>query len=246
MRRTTIASILLVAVFAATSVQGKSPVPPSEVASIELITAELESQLEKLNSLLTDPKMFDDNQEKIVQAGAVIACVSQAAIEHADGKETTYAAPALRDAGIELQEVGDHEEAKALLLTAQAAWKGKSTGEHADEHPWDELAAMYPLMEEMNDRNGGLSRSLRKPRGRISEQLNASTNAILALATLADHNYLEDENQTKQWDGLSKDYLQAMIHLTKAIADKDRDEVAIHYQAGNRACDKCHEVFRDN
>jgi len=239
------ALMMLITILPTSSLYADSPVPPAEVAQIELISAELESQLEKLNGLLADPKTFENNQEKIVQAGAVIACLSQAAIEHSDRNKTTYAAPALRDAGIELQETEEFKAAHALLASAQAAWQGKSTGKHVEKHPWDELAQMTPLMEEMNERNGGLSRSLRKPRGRLKEKLNASTNALLGLAMLADHGFVEDAAQTKQWDQLSKDYLQAMILLTKAIADKDREKVAQHYKAGNRSCDKCHELFRD-
>ena len=245
MRQILSAFILLVPVFFASQLQAGSPVPVEQVVTLELITAELENQLEKVKDLLEDPEEFDEYQEKIAQAGGVIACVSQALVEHPDRKKSSCAAAALRDAGIELQEAADHKQAKAVLETAQAAWKGKTTGVHEKEHAWDELADLYSMMEEMEDRNGGLSRSLRKPRGRLKEKLNASTNAILGLATLADHNYVEDEQQEKKWDRYSLEYLEAMKKLVKAIGAKDRKQIEIHYKAGNRACDQCHEAFRD-
>ena len=245
MRQRLSAFVLLVPIFFALQLQAGSPVPVEQVVTLELITAELESQLEKVGDLLEDPEEFDENQEKIAQAGGVIACVSQALVEHPDRKKSSCAAAALRDAGIELQEAADHKQAKTVLETAQAAWKGKSTGVHEEDHSWDELADLYSMMEEMEDRNGGLSRSLRKPRGRLKEKLNASTNAILGLATLADHNYVEDEQQEKEWDKYSLEYLEAMKKLVKAIGAKDRKQIEIHYKAGNHACDRCHEVFRD-
>lgn len=245
MRRILSAFTLFIPILAVSLLQAESPIPVAQVATMELITAELESQLEKVNDLLEDPEEFDDNLEKIAQAGGVIACVSQALIEHPDRKESTCAGPALRDAGIELQEAADHKEAKAVLEVAQAAWKGKSTDVHDEIHPWDELVDMYSMMEEMEDRNGGLSRSLRKPRGRLKEKLNASTNAILGLAMLADHNYVDEEEQEKEWDKYSHEYLDAMKKLVKAIGAKDRKQIEIYYKAGNHACDKCHETFRD-
>ncbi len=245
MRRILSAFILLVPILIVSQLQAKSPIPVEQVATMELITAELESQLENVSDLLEDPEEFDENQEDIAQAGGVIACVSQALIEHPDRKKSSCAVPALRDAGIELQEAADHQEAKAVLEIAKAAWKGKSTGAHDEIHPWDELVDMYSMMEEMEDRNGGLSRSLRKPRGRLKEKLNASTNAILGLAMLADHNYVEEEEQEKEWDKYSLEYLEAMKKLVKAIGAKDRKQIETYYKAGNHACDKCHEAFRD-
>ncbi len=237
--------VLFVAILVSSETRAGSPIPVEQVASMELITAELERQLERVGDLLEDPEEFDENQEDIAQAGGVIACVSQALIEHPDEKKPTCAGPALRDAGIELQEAADHKEALAVLEVARAAWKGESSGDHEKMHPWDELVDMYSMMEEMEDRNGGLSRSLRKPRGRLKEKLNASTNAILGLAMLADHNYVDEEDQEKEWDKLSLEYLEAMKKLVKAIGAKDRKEIEIYYKAGNHACDKCHETFRD-
>ncbi len=237
--------VMLVLVLTVSSLQAESPIPVAEVATLELITAELESQLEKLGDLLKDPEEFDENQEKIAQSGGVIACVSQALVEHPDRKRSTCAGPALRDAGISLQEASEHKEAKEALALAQSAWKGESADTHEELHPWDELVDMYSMMEEMEHRNGGLSRSLRKPRGRLKEKLNASTNAILGLAMLADHNYVDEEEQEKVWDKLSHEYLDAMKKLTKAIGEKDRKQIEIYYKAGNHACDKCHETFRD-
>lgn len=245
MHRILPAFILLAPILFASPMQAESPIPVEQVATMELITAELESQLEKVGDLLEDPEEFDENQEDLAQAGGVIACVSQALVEHPDRKKSPCAGPALRDAGIELQEAADHKQAKAVLEAAQAAWKGKSTEVHEEAHPWDELADMYSMMEEMEDRNGGLSRSLRKPRGRLKEKLNASTNAILGLAMLADHNYVEDEQQEKEWDKYSLEYLEAMKKLVKAIGAKDRKQIEIYYKAGNHACDQCHEAFRD-
>lgn len=231
--------------FAASAVPTSAPVPPAEVAPMGLITLGLEEELERVEKLLAEADKYDDNEEQLMRAGGVIACLSQAAIEHADHEQAKYAAPALRDAGLELQSVGDHEEAVAVQETLKQAWEGKSEGEHEREHAWDELIGMYEMMEEMNDRNGGLSRSLRRSRGRESEQLNASTNAVLALAMMADHNYLIEEEDAKTWDQLSLDYQKAMTGLIGAIKEKDQDKIAEFYKAGNRACDTCHEQFRD-
>ncbi len=221
-----------------------APIPPTEVAPFALIATDIEAKLKKLKELLADAEKFDDQQELIVRAGSVMACLSQAAVEHGDYKTAKFAGPALRDAGLKFQDVSSHEEALAALQQAEQAWLGKSEGEHEAEHDWTELISMYDIMEEMNDRNGGISRSLRRSRGRIEEQTNASTNAILALAMLVDHNYLVEDEDQEQWDQLSKDYQQAMTSLIKAIGDKNQDQIAEFYKAGNRACDQCHEKFR--
>lgn len=230
---------------AITSAKTGAPIPPTQVAPFELITADLEAKLNTLRELLADPEKFSDHEERIGRAGGVIACLAQAAIEHDDHAKAAYAAPALRDAGLQLRDAEDHAEALAAFQSAEQAWQGKATGEHAREHAWNELMGMYDLMEEMNDRNGGLSRTLRRSRGRIEEQLNASTNAILAIAMLADHEYVSDDDETREWEQLSREYQQAMTSLIKAIRDKDQAKIAEYYQAGNRACDKCHEAFRD-
>lgn len=226
------------------NVWAKAPYNPTKVVSVELIVAGLEEKLEFLGTILANPAQFDEQQEYVVRAGGVIACLAQALNEHEERGTVKIAGPALRDAALELQEQDDHAECLKLVQTMQSALKGESSGEHAQEHPWDELISMYDMMEEMNERNGGLSRSLRRPRGKIDEQLNASTNAVLSIAMLADHSYLDDDSQTKQWDDWSKQCLESMNSLVQAIKAQDKDKVAEAYQSANRACDQCHEQHR--
>lgn len=240
-----LAGIVLLGCWAWWGGETKAPIPPAQVAPLALITADLELKLKSLQEWLEKADQFEANQEKIVRAASVMACLAQAASEHEDHAQATYQAAALRDACIELREAESHEDSQTHLAAIQAAWAGKAQGEHARTHPWNELISMYDLMEEMNDRNGGLSRSLRRSRGRIEEQLNASTNAVLAIAMLVDHDYVADEDDARQWDKLSHEYQQAMTQLITAIGEKDQDKIAEYYKAGNRACDKCHEAFRD-
>lgn len=222
-----------------------APIPPTEVAPFELIAAELEQRVQKLQDLLADAEKFEAQQEQIVRSAGVIACLSQAAIEHKQFSQAKFAAAALRDTAIELQQIEEHADGLPLLEQLKAAWTGKASGEHKAEHAWTGMISMYDLMEEMNDRNGGLSRSLRRSRGKLEEQLNASTNAILAIPMLADHADYTDEDNAAEWKQLSIDYQQAMTNLITAIREQKQDKIAAYYQAGNRACDKCHESFRD-
>ncbi|MCG6155116.1 hypothetical protein [Rubinisphaera margarita] len=238
--------ILLAAVALSTAslAYAAAPIAPAKVVSVDLLVAGLEQKMETLGELLADPEKYDDNEEFVVRAGGVIAVLSQALIEHDESSKSKIAAPALRDIGLGLQDYVGHEEASDLYQQAQSAMKGEAEGEHEKDHPWDELIGMYEMMEEMNDRNGGLSRSLRRSRGKVEEQLNASTNAVLSIAMLADHSYLEDEDQAEQWDEWSKQCIEAMKGLTKAIEEKDQTKIAEFYKAANRACDQCHEVHR--
>ncbi len=222
----------------------QAPISPTKVAPVELIVAGMEDKVETLEKLLADPEKYDDNEEFIVRAGGVLACFSQALIEHEGRSQTKIAAPTLRDAGLALQDYAGHEACVKELQTIKTAMKGEATGEHEDEHPWDELIGMYDMMEEMNDRNGGLSRSLLRTRGKVEEQLNASTNAILGLAMMADHSYLEEDSQAEQWDKWAKDGQQAMTNLIGAIKEKDKAKIAEFYKISNHSCDQCHEVFR--
>ena len=76
MRRILPAFILFVPILIASQLQAKSPIPVEQVATMELITAELESQLENVSDLLEDPEDFDENQEKIEQAGRDCVCIT--------------------------------------------------------------------------------------------------------------------------------------------------------------------------
>ena len=105
---------------------------------------------------------------------------------------------------------------------------------------------MHSMMEEINGRNSKIRRLVRRTKGTVEEQQHAATTAVLALAMAEDTHEVKDKTKIPDWKKMSFDYQKAMTEVSKAVKEKDKTKIQENFLAGNKACDDCHEVFRDN
>lgn len=234
-----ICSIFCVSAFA------EAPVKVDTVAPLADIVFEVNSQVETLEKELADEAGYEENRGgQIRQSFGLLACLGQALAEHSKASESEIQGAHLRDAALKFQRKGTLAEAKTAFEAVKTAQAGKATGEAAKDHPWNKLINMHPMMEEINSRNSAILKVLRRPRGKESEPVHATTWAILGLAMKADTHEVKNEADLPKWHEQSDAFIAASVKLAEAIRAKDKTEGRKWFDVANESCDACHEVFQ--
>ncbi len=221
-----------------------SPVPLKQVAPLDDILLEVTSSVRELDGLLASSETYDDVSDEVGEAFGVLACMGQAIAEHADNAQTPIFGPALREAALAYGEGDSHAEATAALAAVKAAQAGGGDRDAPVEYAWEDLFAMYPLMDEMEDRGGQLSKIARRPSGKPEEAMQASTFAILSLVTCEDTSYISDED-IPAWQKLSLESQDLYTQLATAIRAKDRRQSDQIFKKAAVTCIDCHKEYRD-
>jgi len=229
------------------STQAQSPVPIETVASIEDLDALVNKYTESLTKSLADPEKFDSLKDKALWEHFGMLCViGQSLAEHPESETSKINGPALRDAALEYDRKGNHEEAAAVLKSVQNVIAGTVEGEHEKLHPWNELIEMHPLMEDMNTCLSGSLRVVKRPRGKADEPLSAIAWGLqsIAMKTMTE-SAGDDADEIAKWEGWSDDLLNASIKLADAIRKKDADEGRKWFDIAHESCNACHKEYRD-
>jgi hypothetical protein len=236
---------LAACLFSCVNLFAEAPVKVETVAPLADIVFEVNSQIETLEKELADEAGYEENRGgQIRQSFGLLACLGQALAEHSKASESEIQGAHLRDAALKFQKKSSLAEAKTALEAVKAAQVGKSEGEAANDHPWNKLINMHPMMEEINSRNSAILKVLRRPRGKESEPVHATTWAILGLAMKADTHEVKDEADLPKWHAQSDAFIAASVKLAEAIRAKDKTEGRKWFDAANESCDACHEVFQ--
>jgi hypothetical protein len=228
------------------SARGEAPVKVSEWVSIEDLYALAGEQLKTLGQqLASQPDYAQRNEKDIPRAAGALACVAQAIAEHSDKAKLKVAAPALRDAALQIAKADAHAAAATALQQAQAAYAGQGHGGGEVEFDWTALIDVDSLMDEVNERNAKLVLLKRRIRRPESESLHAVMAAVMSLPIHAlSESYVAEEDAPK-WHQYSLDYGRSMSAAATAIRSKDTSALAAQIDLGNKACDACHVDFRD-
>lgn len=251
-RPTAVVAMILAAMACLLPVYAASPIDLAQVATVEDLAAEIDAKLTVIDACLKDQSAFEKAEDKgqLDQAGGVVACLAQAIVEHAEGRNAKLSPADLRDAALSLVNSENLDEAKEAREKLRIAAVGESSGSSAAEFSWDELIETHYLMEEVNTRFAALRRPIRNlKRGRRVDAketaLHATTLAVLALVIHADDAAVIDDTQRPQWQKLSTDMQNDMTALAAAIKRKDAEEANKRYLSGRKSCNECHRVFRD-
>ncbi len=221
-----------------------APVPLKQVAPLDDVLLEVNARVEELDGLMASDEKYQEGSDEVVEAFGVLACMGQAIAEHEDHARTPIFGPALRDAALSFSDGASFADAQLALKAVKEAQAGGGNMQAAVEHPWGELFAMYPLMDEMEDRGGELSKVARRPGGKPEDPVTASTFAILSLATHADTSYI-DESDIPGWQKLSLESQQLYTQLASAIREKDRRQSDQLFKKAAVTCTDCHKQYRD-
>ena len=225
---------------------GEAPTPVKPTAPLADIVYEVNDKIEQLDTLLVTAESYEEKREAEIQrAFGVLAVMGQALAEHEDREKTGISGPALREAALPFTIETSYDDAKAILAAVKEAQSGGGATDAAVEHDWDKLVPMYPMMEEINERNAALVRVIRRPRGREGESAQASTIALLSIVMYADTHLVEGEDDVAAWQEMSDEYRTLMVQVAEAIRAQDGDTARTHFDAANETCDRCHEKFRD-
>lgn len=244
------ASLLLTAA-ALYPVYAKAPEEVFAPAKVEVLAAEAEAQSAKLGELLATKEAYEALQadvlkkKQVPQVGGIISIVAQTLAEHPEKSKSKINATALRDAGLAVQKSASYEEAQQAHEKVKAALAGMGEAGTV-EHDWDKLTEMHPMMEEVNLRSAQLGRSLRRPRDLEQPIRDATLLALLAVVMEHDTHPVADPSKVGQWKKYSVTYRDSMIKVADALRAEDTAAARAAYFAGVRACDFCHEDFRQN
>ncbi len=223
----------------------QAPVAVETVAPLDDIVFEVGTQVDVLTKALENADDYEDNRPKqIRQSFGLLACLGQALAEHKNAGDSEVQGAALRDAALMFKKNSSLEDAKAALEKVKLAQAGKASGDATKEHPWNKLVNMHPMMEEINSRNGAILKVLRRPRGKESEPVHATTWAVLGLAMKADTHEVKNDADLPKWHKHADEFIHASTQLAKAIRAKDKNEGRKWFDAANKSCDACHEVFQ--
>lgn len=250
-RRILACAALLVTVAALYPVYAKAPAELFEPAKVEILAAEAEAQSAKLGELLATKENYEAlaadvlKRRQVPQVGGIVAIVAQTLAEHPQKEKTKINPTALRAAGLAVQKAGSYEEAQLAHEQVKAALAGM--GEAGEiEHDWTKLTDLYNMMEEVNLRSAQLGRSLRRPRDIEETIRDATLLALLAVVMEHDTHTVVDESKIPQWKKYSVTYRDSMIKVADSLRAEDPAAARAAYFAGVRACDFCHEDFRQN
>lgn len=225
---------------------GEAPAEIETLAPLEDILYEINEKIELLDEQLASADSYEEHREgEVAQAFGVLAVMGQALAEHAKGEQTDISGPALREAALQFSMESSYDEAQAALAAVKEAQAGGGATDAPVEHEWNRLIRMYPMMEEINNRNAALVRVIRRPRGREGEAAHASTIALLSLTMYADTHEVKDDADIPLWQEMSAEYREQMVELAEAIRARDADAARTLFDAANETCDRCHEKFRD-
>lgn len=238
-------TVMLILLAGLTTTFARAPVELKQVAPLGEILLEVEARIAELEGLLVSAEKYEELMDtEVTEAFGVLACMGQAIAEHGDNGQTKIFGPALRDAALKFAYDSSYDDAKAALTAVKEAQAGGGNKAAPVEYPWEELFPMYPLMDEIEDRGGIISRIARRPRGGEHEPVHASTFAILSLVMHADTSYI-DEADIPEWQAMSLQSQQLYTQLATAIREKDRRQSGDLFKKVAVSCTKCHEKFRD-
>ncbi len=227
---------------ASISLRAEAPLDLASIATPAQLKAEITSQMSAIDELVKAGKT-GEKADAVKQAAGVIAVMAQGVAELSS--DDAPMAVAVREAAIKTWKSKEEADIAAGIEELKKAVAGDVKSDAAVAHPWNKLIRMGAMMEEINSRNSKLRRAIRRPKGEAEEQLHAITCAMLTVAMYADTHEVKDPAKVPEWEHMSKDYVEALKSLTKALVDKDSKAAEEAYKLGNESCDKCHEVFRD-
>ena len=222
------------------------PADVSKAVGATELAAAAKTKAENLGKAVVNEASFGRAIESkaIARDGGVIACVAQALAEHNDGEATGINATGLRDAALVLSKTKTLADATVALKSVNDALAGKGAKGEKD-YLWNKLVNMHRMMEEMELQGGTLRRVLKRPRRLESYSENAAVLVVLGLAMEADTHEVDDQTLLPKWTMWSKEYHQAMSDLNTAIKAGDGDKAKSIFDASEKHCVTCHEVFRN-
>lgn len=238
--------VLTVLVVGLLPLWARAPAPIDSIAPIDDLLLEVNGKIKQLDELLASADTFgEQNDGEVWQAFSVLSVIGQAIAEHPQQDAAKFSGPALREAAKKYTKETPYEEAKAILAAVKEAQSGGGAKDAPVEHDWNKLTRMHPMMEEINGRNAKLLAAIRRPRGRPEETAHATTIAILSLAMYADTHEVKDPASVPEWEQLATEYRQQILDARAALKAKDATKARMHFDAATKACDVCHEKFRD-
>jgi hypothetical protein len=225
-----------------------APVKVSDALNIENLAGEAKGTAGDLKEpTATAESLASAREDKSLdRLAGTLACLAQAITEHEKGKATGINGPALRDAALAMRKAKTVEAAQAALAGINSALEGKqSAAEAVAEHPWNKLINMHRMMEEFENRNAKLSRSLARPRRLAQDSKHADVLATIGLAMIADTHEVKNPADLPKWDEWSRGYVAAIVKVGEAMRAGNADEAAAHLKAASQQCEDCHKKFRD-
>ncbi len=227
-------------------VWAKAPAPVDAIAPVEDLVFEVDAKIKQLDGLLASADAFEGQKElEVWQAFSVISVFGQAVAEHPQSDAAKFSGPALREAAKKYTNTTGYDDAKSILAAVKEARAGGGAKDAPVEHEWNKLTRMHPMMEEINGRNAKLVQVITRPRGRREETMHATTIAILSLAMYADTHEVKNPADIPEWQKLATEYRQEILNAREAVKAKDSMKARMHFDAATKACDVCHEKFRD-
>ncbi len=220
------------------------PVKLSNVVSAADLEAEIIAQRDEIASGLASPDSFQSGTGKRQLATTQLAVLSQALAEHDTDTKLKAAAPAVRDAALQIRQAASYADAQNGLNALNAALEGHGLTSAKVVYDWAKLAKTRMLMESLRDRTDQIRKALRRSKDPAAESRQASTMAVLGLAVSAHAEEITNPSDRPMWNEWSLEFQREMTLTAAALRRQDAPAVLEHFKAAQASCDKCHETFK--
>jgi hypothetical protein len=219
-----------------------------QTASVAQLEAAIARNVKALDALLADETKFADNltRDKISAKAASTAGLAQAVLDHPDAKTAKSLGDYVRESAKRLAESDSHAAAKRHLGEVKLAAEGKPLGyDSMTEDDWYNVMTMEHMMEEMNQLQNDLRRTIRRLNDPEAESLDALAAAVLSLACKENLDYVGGDEDEAAWKNMSQQLYDEYRLMSVAMRKKDSDAARAHHANAARLCTECHDKFRD-
>ncbi|HSG71395.1 MAG TPA: hypothetical protein VLA12_13325 [Planctomycetaceae bacterium] len=217
-------------------------------ASVAQLEAAIARNVTALETLLAEEKNFSDNltRDKISAKAASIAGLAQAILDHPDAESAKSLGNYVRESAKRLADSDSYANAKLRLGEVKLALSGKPLGYDAlAEDDWYNVMTMEHMMEEMNQIQNDLRRTIRRSSDPEADSLDAVAAAVLAMACTENLDYTADEKDEAAWKEMSTQLVNEYRLLGEAMRKKETKTAQTHHANAAKLCTACHDKFRE-
>lgn len=236
--------VAIVSGFASWTLMAAPPVKLTPVvATVEDLTAEIQSLLTSIEEGLLSTESYRDRQQQMKRQAVQIAIFSQALADYEGDHSLKKTAPDIRDAALAVAKAGSMKESAEQVAVIKQGLEGTTAGTAVRDFDWTRLARSGAMMGAMKERSEAIRRGLRRPKDPAAESRQPLAIALMALVLHGDTHAVKDPSDKPAWQEAC---LELQGHMSRAAAAiKSRDGSAVdHFRMGMEACDKCHQKFK--
>jgi hypothetical protein len=220
---------------------------PSSYAPAKDLVAQADEFMKGIEKdLASEAEYGEDQRDRVVKNANTLAVIALVLSNHDDVVSLRAPGAQVIKASLDVAEsAGDYSKAKSAFGELKSVMK--MTGDKVPMK-WESVGDIGELMLQVPILNTSLRRAVLGRRFAASRDKSAALTATLAAVaqiSIYDETYCSDEDEQKEWVELFILMRDAAGQCNRAVREGDQDKAKHWLKEMTRACDDCHEKFRD-